>query len=144
MLRFIYRLFFTIVGKILQELSLIAALLSLAHGGSYVDRLLGAIVTILGTCQQFGVAFYHNTPFPTVIGELKAGIDATMDGMTQSLTQDPQSALVALVISYVILKIAAFLCRLARAACPRRRKPTGPSTAGKPSISKQLYEDETC
>jgi hypothetical protein len=149
MLRWIYRLFFTVVGKLLQEFALIAALLSLAQVETrYIGRIIAATFALLAPLQAFGLALYRNTPFPTVMADLKAGIDAALDGMTQSITQNPQPAFVAFILTYAIYKLAAFFCRMARSAVPKHSKHQGRPLAGKPaeggkaSISRQLYDDQ--
>ena len=148
MFRLIGRMLFWTVEKLAAELALVAALLALAAQGAYHQRLIGATLAIVHTVQAFSLAFWRNTPISTVMVQLKGAIAASLDGMTKSVTEDPQTALVAAAVTYICYKLAAKLLRFLRhhlhARLSSREKPPRPSRKEekKGKTYEQLYDEK--
>lgn len=119
MIRFIIRTLILIVEKIVNELALIATLVTLGQQGSAQERLIGGSRTIAFAVRDFGLAIYHNTPFSQVMGGMKTGIDNAIDGIVKSIEQDPQTALVAAIGTFFTYKMLPYFLRVARRAFKR-------------------------
>ncbi|MFA5812092.1 MAG: hypothetical protein WC956_07180 [bacterium] len=144
MIRFIVRTLIFIVEKLMNELALIAALLTLGQQGSAHERLIGGSRAIGFVLRDFGLAVYHNTPFSQVMGGMRTGIDNAIDGIVKSIEGDPQTALVAAIGTFFTYKLLPYFLRIMRRALKKGRrssdiakapKPPKPSHAGNTSAS---------
>ncbi len=124
MIRFIIRMLIFVVEKLVNELALIATLLTLGQQGSAHERLIGGSRTIAFVLRDFGLAVYHNTPFSQVMANMRTGIDNAIDGIVKSIEGDPQTALVAAIGTFFTYKLLPYFLRLARHALKR-----GPRTS---------------
>lgn len=151
---FIVRTLIFIVEKLVDDLALIAALVTLGMFGSAHERLIQGSLAMVHAVRDLALGFYHNIPFSQLMSQLQAGIDQAIGGIAKNVAQDPQTALVAMVGTFFTFKLLPYFLRMARRALKRgKRRGDAPTagagtvealprhTKGEASTYDQLYRD---
>ena len=103
-----------VVEKLIWELALIAALLSLAFTGPILDRIIGGMRKILLALYAFGEAYYQNAPLDKFMAGFSTSVQNVISSITLNIKKDPQTVLIAFIATFVFFKIAAAILKLIR------------------------------
>lgn len=122
MIRFCMRSLLLVIEKLVNELALIATILTVAQQGSAHERLIGASQSIVFGIRDIAIAFYQNTAFSEVMAQARAAIDGAIDGIVKSIESDPQTALVAAIGTFFTYKLLPYFLRVARRALKRGKR----------------------
>lgn len=143
MLAWIFRGLFFVAQKIISELALLAAILSVVYGGSYWDRAIGGMVTVWQTIYGFTMAYIRNLSLSEVLSALGAGMQQAVESAGANIRANPQKVFYAILITYVSYKLAAYvLYVIRRTLLPRKPKEDldNPGSGTKGKKKGQAYE----
>ncbi len=151
---FIIRTLLFVLERIVDDLALIAALITLGKYGSAHERLISGSLAMVHAVRDVALGFYHNVPFSQLMTQMRDGISAAIDGIAKNVAQDPQTALVASVGTFLTFKLLPYFLRMARRAlkrgkrctdatitAPRAGEPPSHPVEGKSTTYDQLYRD---
>lgn len=114
MFRFLFKVIVYVIEKIISELALLSAVLSVVHGGTYFDRILGGMLSVWRTIYGIVAAYVQNKGLYEVIGALKDGTMKAIDNIGVNIKDNPQKVLLAFVATFIFYKLIAFLLNMFR------------------------------
>ncbi|MBT3181765.1 MAG: hypothetical protein HN337_04555 [Deltaproteobacteria bacterium] len=103
-----------VIEKIIWELALIAALLSLAISGPIFDRVIGGMRKILLALFAFGEAYYQNTDIDKFMTGFSISVQNVISLITVNIKKDPQTVLIAFIATFFCYKVASLILKLIR------------------------------
>ncbi|MFH1830011.1 MAG: hypothetical protein ABH871_04460 [Pseudomonadota bacterium] len=144
MIRCLLKFIFFIVEKVMAELALLAALLSITETGSYVDRVIGGMLDILYAIYGFVHAYVANISFREFMTTLSTGIIKQLAAIGDNIQADPRRALIAIIATYVTYKVIPLLLRLIRKKLLKGKKGDDESQnmGDRSKMVEELYEDQ--
>lgn len=143
MLAWIFRGLFFVAQKIISELALLAAILSVVYSGSYWDRAVGGMVTVWQTIYGFTMAYIRNISLSEVLSALGTGMQKALESAGANIRANPQKVLYAILITYVSYKLVAYILYIIRRTLlPRKAKEDleNPGSGRKGKGKEQAYE----
>jgi hypothetical protein len=143
--RAIFKAILFTIEKVIAELAILAAILSIAHEGSYIERILGGMATIFQAIYGFIHAYAINIGFRDFMGNFTASILDALASIATNIQSDPRRVLVAFIATYISYKVIAILLRIIRKKALRCKK-SGNKPAGSDDVRggrtyNQLYND---
>lgn len=144
--RVIFKALLLIIEKVIAELAILAAILSIVHQGSYIERILGGMATIFKAIYGFGHAYVINIGFRDFMGNFTANVLGALASIAENIQSDPRRVLVAFIVTYIAYKVIALLLRIIRKKLLRCRKssckPTKTNDLRGGRTYNQLYNDQ--
>jgi len=142
-IRITFKTILFIIEKLIAEFAILAAILSIVHQGSYIDRAIGGMTTIYNALYGFGHAYIVNIGFRDFMGNLTANVLNALASIAINIQSDPRQVLTAFIITYVAYKIIALLLKVIRKKLLKGEKSYKKSRESDESSGtyKQLYND---
>jgi hypothetical protein len=132
--RRLFKLIFFLAEVILSQFAMVAAFISVSWTGDIYMRVLGGLVSLYDTAYGFGYAFYKNEPFATTWETFAKAFADRLDVAKSNLTDKPEMALAAFILTLLCFKLAAMVFRVLRTGLlkkrPRAMKPAKKSKTG--------------
>jgi hypothetical protein len=138
--RAIFRAILLVAEKILSEVALLAALISIAWQGDLYQRILGGLISLYDTAKGFALAYYYNDELSGVWKSFTEIFNERLATAEKNIESNPQLVLVAFLLTYVCYKLAAKVLRLARKGMGGRHKPKVARSPKKPEKSTAYQE----
>ena len=147
MIRCTVKVVVLVVEKVLSELAILAAILSIAEPGSYIDRAVGGMASIFQIVYGFARAYWNDVGVREALAEFGTGTLKALGGVGENIQSDPRMVLIAFIATYAAYKVIAIILGVIRRKLLRRRKEKFEKPGSEPTDRKggrtfdHLYED---
>lgn len=142
MFRILFKVIFIIVEKVLAEVALLSAFISVSWEGGLYERVLGGLISLYRTLHGFGAAYARNDVFTDVWARFTKEFSAALETAAKNLENEPNTVLGAFILTFASYKLAAWMLKLIRKNLLRSRpKVMKPKVRGRKGPAyDQLYE----
>ena len=121
MFRRLFKLLFWLAEVILSQFAMVAAFISVSWKGEIHLRVLGGLISLYETAYGFGYSFYKNEAFAEVWKRFVEAFNARLNVAQENLTDKPEMALAAFILTLLCFKIGAMIFRVLRTGLCRKR-----------------------
>jgi len=112
-----------VAEKILAGFALVAAFISIAWTGHLYDKIFGGLISLYATAKGFALSYYNNELFSEVWKRFTDEFVSRLQSAGENIESDPQTVLVAFVLTFVCYKLAAWILYMARKGMKGGRTP---------------------
>ena len=134
MFRRLFKLIFWLAEVILSQFAMVAAFISVSWKGDIHLRVLGGLISLYETAYGFGYAFYKNEAFAETWKRFVEEFNARLNVAQENLTNKPEMALAAFILTLLCFKLGAMIFRVLRTGLlkkrPRAMKPAKKAKTG--------------
>lgn len=139
MFRRLFKLIFFVAEVILSQFAMVAAFISVSWKGDIHLRVLGGLISLYETAYSFGYSFYKNETFVDVWKKFVEEFNARLNVAQENLTDKPEMALAAFILTLLCFKIGALIFRVLRTGlCKKRPRVMKP---GKKAKTGEAYNE---